>query len=163
VKTGAVNAATVIIVASILGGGHTKRNLTMPSFQFAVGGKPAPQGSKNAYNRGGRIVLVESSKDLPEYRSWLTACASDAASRQEWVKPGRDTAMEVVIKFVLRKPKSVKREDATAPPDLDKLVRAVLDGITQAGNVWHDDSQVTRLIAFKTYGEAGLTTVTVAY
>ena len=135
----------------------------MPSFQFSVGGKPAPQGSKNAYNRGGRIVLVESSKDLPEYRSWVTACASDEAAAQEWVKPSRDTPMEVIVTFVLRKPKSVKREHPTTPPDLDKLVRAVLDGITQADNVWHDDSQVTRIMAYKMYGNAGLTTVMVSY
>ena len=29
-----------------------------------IEGTPAPQGSKNAYQRGGRIVLVEASKNL---------------------------------------------------------------------------------------------------
>lgn len=137
----------------------------MPEFQFALSGKPAPQGSKNAYNRGGRIVLVESSKNLPEYRSWVSACASDEAAAQGWVKPERDTPIEVIIGFQLERPATVRRPHPTTPPDLDKLIRAVLDGITQAGNVWHDDSQVTSLVSHKTYATAGsgLTIVKVGY
>jgi len=35
-------------------------------------------------------------------------------------------------------------------PDLDKLVRAVLDGITEGGAI-HDDAQVCAIAASKTY------------
>jgi Holliday junction resolvase RusA-like endonuclease len=38
----------------------------------------------------------------------------------------------------------------TGPADTDKLVRAVLDAITDAG-LWHDDSQVVVLVAAKRY------------
>jgi Holliday junction resolvase RusA-like endonuclease len=38
------------------------------------------------------------------------------------------------------------------PPDLDKLTRAVLDGLTRAG-VWADDGQVVELRATKCYDD----------
>jgi crossover junction endodeoxyribonuclease RusA len=42
-------------------------------------------------------------------------------------------------------------------PDLDKLVRAVLDALSEAG-VWRDDAQVVSVVARKAYGSApGLT------
>lgn len=37
-------------------------------------------------------------------------------------------------------------------PDLDKLCRAVLDALTDAG-IWHDDSQVCSLSAIKVYAD----------
>jgi len=39
-------------------------------------------------------------------------------------------------------------------PDLDKLCRAVLDGLTMGG-AWKDDSQVINLHAVKKYGVPG--------
>ena len=41
-------------------------------------------------------------------------------------------------------------------PDLDKLVRALLDGLTMGG-AWSDDSQVVQLTASKIYGVPGCT------
>lgn len=38
-------------------------------------------------------------------------------------------------------------------PDLDKLIRAVFDSITDAGTVWSDDSQVVRVVASKIYAD----------
>ena len=41
-------------------------------------------------------------------------------------------------------------------PDIDKLIRAILDGLTDA-QVWHDDGQVVWLQAAKRYiGTTGL-------
>jgi Holliday junction resolvase RusA-like endonuclease len=48
------------------------------------------------------------------------------------------------------KPRTVKREHPTVPPDLDKLIRAVLDGLTAIAYV--DDSQVVEIYAKKIYG-----------
>jgi crossover junction endodeoxyribonuclease RusA len=39
-------------------------------------------------------------------------------------------------------------------PDLDKLLRALLDGLT-AGGAWLDDSQVAQLAATKEWGQPG--------
>jgi Holliday junction resolvase RusA-like endonuclease len=39
----------------------------------------------------------------------------------------------------------------TVPPDLDKLIRAVLDGLT--GVAYKDDGQVVKITAVKIYGQ----------
>jgi crossover junction endodeoxyribonuclease RusA len=50
---------------------------------------------------------------------------------------------------------STARRTPTVAPDVDKLVRAVLDALT--GVLYHDDAQVIQLHAFKAYAsEAGL-------
>ena len=50
--------------------------------------------------------------------------------------------------FYLEKPKTVKRDAPTVPPDLDKLLRS-LDSLT--GIIWEDDALVTKITAFKKY------------
>jgi len=60
-------------------------------------------------------------------------------------------AVKVELDFIVTKPKSTKRAFPSVKPDLDKLVRAVLDGLT--GVVYEDDSQVIMIKASKTYGE----------
>lgn len=39
------------------------------------------------------------------------------------------------------------------PPDLDKLVRAVGDGIGQSEMIWGDDSQIVQIVATKSYAD----------
>ena len=51
----------------------------------------------------------------------------------------------------MSKPKSAKRAFPSVKPDLDKLIRAVLDGLT--GVAFEDDSQVILIQSSKTYGE----------
>ena len=57
----------------------------------------------------------------------------------------------VELHFVFKKPKSVTRSLPWVKPDIDKLVRAVLDGLT--GVAYEDDCQVVTLNASKHYGE----------
>lgn len=59
-------------------------------------------------------------------------------------------SVEVEILFVMPHVKSVKRDKPFVRPDLDKLVRAVFDGMT--GPAFADDAQVTKLVAEKVYG-----------
>ena len=56
----------------------------------------------------------------------------------------------VTMLFTFVKPKSVKRDYPTVRPDIDNIVKSVLDGLN--GAAWKDDSQVCRLIAEKQYG-----------
>lgn len=60
-------------------------------------------------------------------------------------------AVKVEIDFVFLKPKTVNRRYPSVVPDLDKLIRAVLDGLT--GVAYQDDCQVILIQASKTYGE----------
>jgi Holliday junction resolvase RusA-like endonuclease len=70
-----------------------------------------------------------------------------------------DGAVKVEAVFYLTRKPTVKRELPTVPPDVDKLTRSLLDGITAKGDgVWRDDSQVVRLEVSKVYavGQSGV-------
>ena len=57
----------------------------------------------------------------------------------------------------MRRPKTVKVRKRPLPivkPDLDKLVRSVLDALS--GVVFADDAQVTGLLTVKRYEQAGV-------
>ena len=60
----------------------------------------------------------------------------------------------IELDFFLLKPRTIKRDYPTVPPDLDKLIRAVLDALT--GIVYRDDSQVISIVASKSYGDPGV-------
>ena len=108
--------------------------------KFFVEGIPAPQGSKKAFKRGKKIVLVEMSEKLPAWREAVAKVATEYAPDEPL-----DAPLTAWMDFYLPEPKSTKYKDFPAGvPDLDKLARAVNDGIT-AGKVWVDDSRVVAL------------------
>jgi Holliday junction resolvase RusA-like endonuclease len=109
---------------------------------FFVNGRPVPQGSLK-FIRGHAIHVR--AQDLALWRADIASSARFAnVSKMEG-------AVEVSMTFVFNKPKSVKRKHPHVRPDLDKLVRAVLDGLTDVAYL--DDQQVTRLSASKVYGD----------
>jgi Holliday junction resolvase RusA-like endonuclease len=140
------------------------------SFSFTVFGvDPAPQGSKkyvgSRMSAAGNSIpmIVESSPKLPAWRK----AVSDAVI-QGMIDSGDDGKFEGPVKveavfYLTRKP-SVKRALPIVPPDVDKLARSLLDGITARARsgeilgVWRDDSQVVRLEISKVYatGESGV-------
>jgi crossover junction endodeoxyribonuclease RusA len=123
-----------------------------------VRGVPAPQGSKRHVG-GGR--MIEQSKAVGPWREAVraeTQRARQVAHTSPVVGP-----VKVELIFRMGRPKShfgtgrkagnVKPGAPKRPaarPDLDKLARAVLDGLT-AGGAWKDDSQVVVLVAEKLY------------
>ena len=115
-----------------------------------VGITPAPQGSKRHVG-GGR--MVESSAKVKPWRE---------AIRQEALKTGlaiSDQPIYLHLLFRFRRPQghhnSRGEVKPSAPkthitrPDLDKLCRSTLDGLT--GVLFRDDSQVAFLVASKEY------------
>jgi Holliday junction resolvase RusA-like endonuclease len=110
-------------------------------------GSPAAQGSKSFKGiRGGKAIMTESSKALKPWRTAVTYAA--LATREQVYGP-----VSVEMIFTILKPKSAPKSRVTYPdrrPDLDKLIRGVSDGLTDAG-VWEDDSRVIRLTASKVY------------
>ena len=134
---------------------------------FTVRGLPAPQGSKRLLplraRRGGRPIMVESSKRVPKWRAAVAAAAQAAidllpADEQRRVVD----AVAVTLDFCMPRPKahfgtgrnaSLLRAGAPVEPigkpDLDKLTRAVLDALT--GVAWVDDAQVTDLVVAKRF------------
>jgi len=126
------------------------------SLTFSVLGTARPQGSKRHVG-GGR--MVEMGKDLKPWRSAIGMEAANAMTEQPWTCPVR-----VKLTFFLIRPKghfgtgrnalTLKPSAPRFPsstPDLDKLVRAVLDALT--GIAFRDDGQVQALDCMKLYAD----------
>lgn len=92
--------------------------------------------------------MVESSKKVAPWRSVV------ALTVGEQVRTVLDGPVAVRLDFVMPRPKSTPKRStppAVKRPDLDKLVRAVLDACTEVA--WRDDSQVISLSASKRIAE----------
>lgn len=114
---------------------------------FFVPGKPAPQGSKRHVGNG---CMIESSAALRPWRERVALTAHDAMTGHIIA----NGAVLVTLDFVMPRPKSSPKTYTPAAvkrPDIDKLARAVLDGVT--GIVIADDSQVVSLRASKRLAE----------
>ena len=74
------------------------------------------------------------------------------ASQQYRNGPLKD-AVSVTIVFIIKKPKSVKRDYPTVKSDLDNYCKAALDALN--GIAYVDDSQIIELNASKKYGPVG--------
>ena len=122
---------------------------------YFVPGQPIPQGSKTAAVISGRAVMFDANKKLKAWRQAVTEATNLELTRLRWTGYEPGDALVVVLHFQLERPKTVKRLEPTVKPDLDKLVRAVLDGITDA-RAWNDDSQVIAVWATKSYGVPGV-------
>jgi Holliday junction resolvase RusA-like endonuclease len=69
--------------------------------------------------------------------------------------PMLEGPLSVSLAFYKPRPKSrtKKHKYPDTKPDLDNLVKNILDGVTQSGRVWRDDAQICMLTAVKHYGE----------
>jgi Holliday junction resolvase RusA-like endonuclease len=128
---------------------------------FTVIGVSEPQGSSSAHIPKGwtRPIVTSANKDLKFWRQAIanTAAVEMALSRAQPFAAG-PVALDVT--FYLPRPKkflSKKWGPVPVPhvskPDTDKLLRGCKDALTRV--VWHDDSQVTDVVARKRYCAAG--------
>jgi crossover junction endodeoxyribonuclease RusA len=130
----------------------------MTVVELRVHGQPAPQGSKTAFVRGGRAIVTEGKgRGRESHAAWRQAVATAARDWQAIHNaPLLDGPLAVSIEFLLTKPASAPKAKVWADrkPDLDKLVRSVLDAVD--GVVINGDSRVVSLYAAKQYaiGEA---------
>ena len=114
-----------------------------------IAGRPAPQGSKRGmhHKQSGKIILLESSKRVAPWRQDVRQAFTGPDGRALIVFPPGWPIL-VIAEFVMPRLASFPKTRPTPPhtkkPDLDKLIRAVLDAIGSAG-VWTDDSQVNRV------------------
>ena len=118
----------------------------MAEVSLSVTGDPASQGSHAIMH--GRIVQVNSSK----HKAWRKAIVQEAIATlpDDWQPI--DEPCELIVNFYLPKPKTVNRQLPSVSPDLDKLIRAVGDSLTDSGVVT-DDSRIVRISARKLYAE----------
>jgi Holliday junction resolvase RusA-like endonuclease len=121
-----------------------------------VPGIPQPQGSKTKTRLGG--MRDANSERLIPWRNAVTVATVQTVGHH-W-QP-LDGPLSVSVIFTMPKPASAPKRRRTWPakkPDLDKLIRAAFDGITDGG-LWRDDALVVDVYARKVYAgdpEAGL-------
>ena len=115
---------------------------------FTVYGTPRPQGSKRHVGNG---VMIEASDVKP----WRKAIAN--AVFEAWIRSGDDRPftgpVEVSATFYLPRPKTIKRLFPSVAPDLDKLQRALGDGLSIDSKALADDSLIIRWNASKAYAD----------
>ena len=122
---------------------------------FFVAGIPKAQPRVKAFVRGGHAGVY--TPDSAE--SWKQAV------RRETVANAPESVVahpvRVSLDFFLTRPKAHHKRDGTVKsnspiwhckkPDLDNLIKAVVDAITDTQRVWMDDSQICQISATKSY------------
>ena len=106
---------------------------------FSVEGVPVPQGSKKGFVVRGRAVLVDDNKD--KLKPWRAKVAAAADLGHTFTGP-----VLVAAVFYMPRPKTVRRIFPSVKPDLDKLMRALGDGMTDGGLLADDSLIVTQFI-----------------
>lgn len=128
------------------------------SVEAIVHGVPRPQGSMTAQivrrgpRRGQLAVYHQNEQTLMPWRASIIFALRRNAPRQPLAGP-----VGVHVVFTMPKPKSAPKKRHVWPakkPDLDKLLRGVLDAATEAG-VWVDDNQVVMATCSKHYVNDG--------
>jgi Holliday junction resolvase RusA-like endonuclease len=124
---------------------------------FRVYGVALPKGNMRAFlKRGMKFpVVTESNRNV---RSWQQLIAEGASHALLNADPDARALLafgvRVSVGFFLPLPKKYHRKGRVfvahcTSPDLDKLARAVLDALSSVA--YHDDAQVTELVAGKYY------------
>lgn len=125
--------------------------------RLLVHGLPAPQGSKTAVRRGNFAKVIEGSSDVgrAKHQAWRSAVTAAAVEQRTDIDK-RDP-VGVTIHFWMPKPQSKPKGVwlVRVKPDLDKLVRATLDGLADGGLLPGGDGAVSFISAHKEYAPPG--------
>lgn len=127
-----------------------------------IPGIPAPQGSKTARHHTDKATGVtkawvtegrQSGPGAQKHKAWRAACtaaALDDIARHD--RMGDDQALAVRIAFLFPRTKGLVKAAVWKhrKPDVDKLVRATLDGLAD-GKVFKHDSRVVILAVAKRF------------
>lgn len=132
--------------------------------EIFVPGDVIPQGSKKGYIRNGKVNIVDANdKKLAPWRKAVTTETKYAMTVMGWTT--LEGPVAVNIGFYLDRPanqygtgrnagviKDSARPYPAVTPDIDKLARAILDALTDAG-AYVDDSRVVDLTTWKRYAD----------
>lgn len=130
-------------------------------FNFEI--EPVPQLRPRVSSRGGYVRVYDPPK-VKQFKSLLRSLASSQYSR-----PPLLGALCVSLIFYRPVQRSLSKTERSrrlsnqskpvVKPDVDNYVKATLDGLT--GVLWHDDSQIVKLVSEKRYGESGKIVISV--
>lgn len=122
---------------------------------FFVAGIPKAQPRVKAFVRGGHAGVY--TPDSAEY--WKQAVRLQATANAPESLVAHPVRIE--LDFFLPRPKAHHKRDGSVKPnspvwhckkpDLDNLIKAVTDAITDTQRIWLDDSQIYQITATKTY------------
>lgn len=133
-------------------------NTTRHSIAFDVVGRPQQQGSTTSWldARDGKIKTTSANPGLKPWRA-LVAGEFLAAlrARRIWAPGPPGTPYTVAVVFRMPRPKYLAGKATPAhvtTPDVDKLIRAILDAGTDIA--WADDKQVVEVRARRRWAEA---------
>lgn len=120
---------------------------------FFVHGIPVPQGSLRTFIHGGKVAVTSANKNLRSWRQDLAIMAQRAVLDAGWLDHAKRAPVGVTCTFQFPRPGSLPKRitQKVTKPDLDKLVRSVLDALTNT--VLYDDAQVIRIEATKEFSD----------
>ena len=116
-----------------------------------VPGEPIGQGSMRHIG-GGRMIASNDKK----LKAWRDAICLAVQSERLTVGDliSFDSAVKLEVKFCIERNKAAaKRKYPTTPYDLDKLIRAVGDGISVNTDLLVNDSQIVQIVASKVFAD----------
>lgn len=129
------------------------------SITFSVEGIPASKGSYRAVTgrsrKTGKPVtrLIPMDKKERPWREKVRQTALAAMTDNHFDGFARGVPVELFVGFVVARPKTVRRYSPTVKPDLDKLLRCLMDGLTDSGII-HDDAQIINIASSKGYARS---------
>lgn len=133
--------------------------MSSPALHFIAEGLPVSKGSKRLVSRGQKTWMIDSaSHRLKEWEAAIHEACRLAMVPTGWQTIPEGIPVAVRLAFTYPTPKAMEasiRRDASMPwpvakgVDIDKAARAVLDALS--GRAFHDDRQVARLAAMKSY------------
>lgn len=119
-----------------------------------VPGLPVAQGSMKSL--GPKRLVHSNAKDLLPWRESIVWHTRQEMAANDLSEPW-DCPVRVLVTFTLPRPASATKA-RWAPdrkPDLDKLLRSLLDAVTASG-AWVDDARVVEVHMSKVYGLPGV-------
>jgi Holliday junction resolvase RusA-like endonuclease len=130
--------------------------MTYPSLTFTILGQPVAKGRPRGAQQG-RGVRMYTPKRTRQYEARVAAAAREAAAEAGGWTVGARVPVRVEVHAIFDRPQRLyrvkdghARRPHTRRPDLDNVVKAVLDGIDQT-DIWTDDAQVVEIAAVKEY------------
>ena len=123
--------------------------------RFIIPGNPQAQG-RPRFARIGKFVRTYDPAESVSFKNKVALFARDSGAQLFET----DRPLTLKVKFFLKRPKNkMRRKDSinaigcAKKPDLDNLVKAILDGLN--GIIYRDDGQVQKCEAEKYYHEIG--------